>query len=361
MSRSTKPTLERIPWLDHVRAIAILLVVANHTIERTYSLTAAAMAQYSFQGRLFALSIFTLGRMGVPLFFFLSGYLLLDRPYDRERTRGFYRRNVGGLLVTTELWILLYNLFNRWFYDRPLELGTLVKNLLFLQNTAMSHMWFLPALLGIYLFLPLVANGLQRTDPHLLYLPMLVAFCFLYVLPECNVLLKIGGNEIWTPSLDVSFSGGTYGFYLLVGYLVKKGTFTRWPAWALGTVGATGFLFTVLLQMASYARSTVQDVHYNVWYSNATLFLGALAIFLLFSKGHRTSLTLSNLSQCSFGIYLLHNPINLVLFRVLSFPRRPVQFFVIFLFTLALAWLLTGILQRQRRISQLFLFRKSDP
>ena len=146
-----------------------------------------------------------------------------------------------------------------------------------------------------------------------------------------------------------------------IGYLVKKGTFTRWPIWALGAVGATGFLSTVLLQMASYARSTVQDVHYNVWYSNATLFLGALAIFLLFSKEHRTSLTLSNLSQCSFGIYLLHNPINLVLFQVLSFPRRPVQFFVIFLFTLALAWLLTGILQRQRRISQLFFFRKSDP
>lgn len=38
----------------------------------------------SLNAKIFKTIIFTLGRMGVPLFLFLTGYLLLNRKYDND-------------------------------------------------------------------------------------------------------------------------------------------------------------------------------------------------------------------------------------------------------------------------------------
>ena len=75
----------RTIWLDYARMLAIICVVITHTTERVYSLEAEILGQYSSYSRIFALSMHTIGRLGGPIFFFLTGYLLLDRDYPREQ------------------------------------------------------------------------------------------------------------------------------------------------------------------------------------------------------------------------------------------------------------------------------------
>ena len=146
---------------DLLRALAILCVILVHTTERIYQFNLEEMVHYSLQRKSFALTLFTIGRMGVPIFLFLTGYLLLSRNYDKEYTAVFYKRNFIGLLITVEIWIILYNIFNSWFYQIPFSMNELLRNMFFLKATNMSHMWYIPVILGIYLFIPFVSQALS--------------------------------------------------------------------------------------------------------------------------------------------------------------------------------------------------------
>ena len=70
---------KRILYLDEVRSTAILLVVLGHVI-RYFS--------YSYSSWLVASGIFSLTRIGVPLFFTVSGALLLTRKYEIKKFLG---------------------------------------------------------------------------------------------------------------------------------------------------------------------------------------------------------------------------------------------------------------------------------
>ena len=78
--------------LDLLRAFATLCVILVHTTERVYQFNMEAMPFYTLQRQLFALTLFTIGRMGVPIFLFLTGYLLLNRTYNKEYISIFYRK-----------------------------------------------------------------------------------------------------------------------------------------------------------------------------------------------------------------------------------------------------------------------------
>ena len=64
---------KRILYLDEVRSLAIILVVLGHLI-RSFSRDFASWQICS--------GVFSLTRIGVPLFFTVSGALLLTRKHD---------------------------------------------------------------------------------------------------------------------------------------------------------------------------------------------------------------------------------------------------------------------------------------
>ena len=198
----------RIVWLDYARMFAIICVVITHTTERVYEMNAEILAQSPAHSRLFALSMFTIGRLGVPIFFFLTGYLLLDRDYPREKYITFLKRNFCGLLLTTAIWIIIYNLFNAWFYNTPFSIKECLMNLLFVRSTRMTHMWYMPVIIGMYLFIPLVANAFKHTDLNVLYIPLEVVFAYYFVIPAINVILRATGIGYLDSLPDFSFCGG---------------------------------------------------------------------------------------------------------------------------------------------------------
>jgi peptidoglycan/LPS O-acetylase OafA/YrhL len=99
---------ERIPQLDGLRGVAILLVVMCHYIGN------ADHARLGYWPHHF-LSGLTVGWSGVDLFFVLSGFLiggiLLDNRDSPRYFRTFYARRVFRILPVYYLWILLYVVF----------------------------------------------------------------------------------------------------------------------------------------------------------------------------------------------------------------------------------------------------------
>lgn len=346
---------KRLYWPDALRAFAICCVVLTHAVENIYSTSVEAVSAYPPDRAMLTILAFTVGRLGVPIFFFLTGWLLLDRDFDYPATMRFYRRNLLGLLLSVEVWITLYNLFNAWFWQEPLSLTRLLRNLLFVENTDMTHMWYIPTLLGLYLLLPVVAAGLKGIDPRMLPLPFCVAFCASFVIPEVNVVLRGLDMETLTALPHLEFAGGTYGLCLLMGYFARQGWWNRLKTRHIALVTIACFLATVAFQCFFYSRG----VDHSLWYSNATLVLTAYGIFLLGARlARREWEAVSNLARCAFGVYLLHNPIVMVLARYLPIAFSPLKLGVVFLSALLLSWGIVAVLSRQKTLGRALFFLK---
>jgi surface polysaccharide O-acyltransferase-like enzyme len=105
-----------------------------------------------------------IARVCVPLFFMLSGYLLLPRS---ETLREFYSRRMLKILIPLVVWSLIYLSYY------CISLGhictsSVIADLLLVKG-AYYHLWFLYPLISIYFVLPLLRLMIQpRTDKKLL-------------------------------------------------------------------------------------------------------------------------------------------------------------------------------------------------
>ena len=139
----------RIGWMDLTRSMAISMVVLNHAVEYAWPLNALVFSQMSDGAAALRAGIFTLGRLGVPLFLFLSGALLLPRSVAGDSgVLYFYTAKLMPLLLTSEIWIIIYNLFMNWRSDVTFSFSSLLRKMLFLEQSDLQHMWYMAMLLG---------------------------------------------------------------------------------------------------------------------------------------------------------------------------------------------------------------------
>jgi len=152
VSRTGAPDANRIPELDGLRGLAILLVILCHYVG---SAQHAELGPWPHR----VLSAFGAGWSGVDLFFVLSGFLigriLLDARTAPSYFQAFYMRRVHRILPVYYSWILFYAVvvaagiwLAPWGFSLPTSaLRQIPIELLFLQNMqlGMPHfqwVWF---------------------------------------------------------------------------------------------------------------------------------------------------------------------------------------------------------------------------
>ena len=141
---------KRIQCLDIARTFAIMSVVLCHAVELIYPMNVKGWTSLGMASRLFRTCFFTIGRLGVPIFLFISGYLLLNKKIENdEGCIKFYKHNLIPLLVITYIWIVIYNIFISLFYSKRFDLSILVKEILFLEKVPVANMWYMPMIVGI--------------------------------------------------------------------------------------------------------------------------------------------------------------------------------------------------------------------
>lgn len=167
----------RLSGIDFIRSIAILLVILNHSVENVLNMENPEVIKGFISYSSFLPSLlFTLGRIGVPLFLMITGFTMLHRDYFKEnKIKHFYKNNFLSLFITTAIWIFLYNIFLTVFFNRPFNLLNMFLEIFLLKQLYISHFWYLPMIIGFYFFLPFIANGLKGVK--LPYLWLIAAFC----------------------------------------------------------------------------------------------------------------------------------------------------------------------------------------
>ncbi len=106
-------TNNRIIKLDIARTFAIICVVLCHCSQMVYTQQSVLIKDLGFMSRVFFMATFTIGRLGVPIFLYLSGVLLLEKSIEKdEDIFRFYKNNLLPLLIVNEVWIVIYNVYN---------------------------------------------------------------------------------------------------------------------------------------------------------------------------------------------------------------------------------------------------------
>ena len=349
---------KRVLWVDNVRAIATVFVVLCHATESIYSLNLEGMKELSNCEQALSLLLFTFGRLGVPMFFFISGYLLLGFEYDERKTRRFYSKNLLGLVVATEIWFLIYQIYNSVFYHKQLLLGECIKTALFMTQTPMTHTWYMPVIIGIYMMIPAVSNALCHAN-KLFLIPLVFSFIAVFVIPEVNVVMRLRGLPEFSSFLDLNFAGGGYGFCVLLGYILKKhiGNFRKIPQIIWLLILFFMMFITVWLQWYSYHCG----VAYNVWYNCATLLLAAFSLTIVIVISPQEGRIIQLLSKYSFGIYLLHVPILQILMRYFHMPFHSLfSIGILTIMVLIISLLCSALCCLESHIARICFFVKID-
>lgn len=292
-----------------LRLIAIFGVVFNHTQARGFELyMAEGVSTVNYVG---SILLGILCKVAVPLFFLVSGGLLLHR---EEPIRTVLTKRVLRILTVLVVFSgVLYVFWVLWGYFP----GSVYDFATQLWSTGVSiPYWYLYAYLGIMLMLPLLRPMVKAmSDMTFVYLAVLHVVIY-GVLGTAAFLLKLGymHSDFLLPFIEPSL------FYFLMGYFLAH----RF-SWELMTKRHLGILWglaavsvAVMYVLADISVSRYGGINFQ--YQKSLMIFPIFAVYASahqFFNGRKVSdkaaKVITTLGGCVFGTYLLEGPLRHVL------------------------------------------------
>jgi len=349
---------ERIQWIDLSRCVAILCVIACHCIRTFYDYNVGFMQALSFPSQIFACSVLTIGRFGVPLFLMITGFLLLDRNYDNQKTVRFWKFKVKHLWICAIFWAIVGELFLILILHKNIPLEDIFFGILFLKPLSLSYFWYMPMIIGMYILIPFVANALKEYDLDVIIKPTVFFAILVYLLPFIISILKFNGIKGLSVELSLGFSGGTYGLYLIMGYLIKKGYFKKIKTHLLSLIVIISSIGFVLLEIYYFHAG----FKLHIFYESPFIFVCAVCLFELFSrlKNIKFYNLIYKISIYSFGIFMIHDLYQMLfkpVFLNLSI-NNPLKFILLYVIVFALSMITVFIISKIPKFGKYVLLMK---
>ena len=311
--------VHRIPELDGLRGVAIMLVIAYH---------------YFYQGRYFAF-----GWSGVDLFFVLSGFLiggiLLDVCASPRYFRTFYLRRLFRIVPIYYLWVgvyLLLTIFAGPFLKRH-ALGStgpevrlqVIALLLFVQNFGVRYSsplavaWFLPAWsLAVeeqfYLIAPLIIRLFSRASLYWLLAAVIGMAPILRVWIRYHL-------PVHPDSLSLAYTlmpcrADALAIGILTALLWRNPAFRIWlPSHKPALYALGGVLLAGILVLCTFSASPDALGMQSIGYSWIAAFYAIILLVALALPGGFIALIartrwLGQVGRVSYCLYLIHDAVR---------------------------------------------------
>lgn len=310
---------QRSVAIDFLRVIAIVAVVCVH------SLPVPIISGGGW--RIFAsAAIGSLSKIGVPLFLIITGYLMLDRDYSGPKLKRFLQHNYLPLLVSFEAWACIAMIAKLAADPSVSSIVEGLRTMLLIGDPFMIHFWYMQMLLGIYLFIPILASFIrsfeQNADKYIRMI-IVVGVVFTFVFPTIQMIYNwLGGNSDYEMTLGGFTGRGALGIlYMLLGYAIKKDLFNS----GKHTVHIPLALLSLVFAMG--LSSMELSLTKELFLVTAGFFPIALAAFAFAnwmihtSVWHHCPVSFARALQClagyAFGIYMVHPLVHEVLSKLI--------------------------------------------
>lgn len=358
-------TSNRIVKLDMARTFAILCVVLCHCSEMIYTQQSVKVAELGISSRIFMFGTFTIGRLGVPIFLYLSGILLLKKTIDSdEDIFKFYKNNLFPLFVVNEIWVILYKLYGVFVLNEKFIFGDLIRELLLLKNSTMVNMWYMPMIIGLYIGIPLLAKIVKSFSFKVICPIMLAIFIFEYIEPMLNVFVRIFNfKETFYSDMNIPYMGAAYGLHLLIGYYIYNNKL-RIKKELLIFLFLANYIIILCIQL--YSLSSESHYAYKVWYDSPFLLICTACLFALFTRiddnviNERMSNIFTYISRISMGIYFVHIIVIMTKIKYMGqiFASLSLETAFLTIITIVLSAVIVGVLSRNKYVARyIFLIK----
>jgi len=289
---------EIILWADLIRVVAIFLVVLIHVSGQLTTVWGKIPTNQWIIADIYG----SIARIAVPLFFMISGYLLLPRS---ESLSVFYIKRMTRILIPLIVWSLIYL---GWYCGNHPNTCTpgLAWDLLLVQGTY-YHLWFLYSLISIYLILPALRLMIKSdTDKRILW--YLIGLWLIF-----QPILAIA-HKFWNFSIKISPPLAT-GFvcYFVLGYLLGEMTLSHTRIILSTVLWVMGTLMTIIGTYLFTRNSGQFDGFFYDFVSMNVILASSAAFLLLRWLSEREPLQspsfyaiLRTFATSAFGIYLVH-------------------------------------------------------
>lgn len=294
--------------LDILRIIACFMVIYNHTNERGFGLYL-----YREPG---SLSFFnyllrsTICKCGVPIFFMISGSLLLNKD---ESLKDTYKR-----IPRIAIDILLISLLYFWWDTKQAGNQFVLKNVLKTMITSNYwHLWYLYAYIAFIITLPFLRKLVGGLDKKASLYMLIVAILYMAVIP----IIQFDWGKI-NPSLQPSWLIADIFIYPTAGYILDH-VFQIEKLSLRFILAIGGAISSVCLIIGSiYGYRLLLKSPGNTDETFLKLFCLAIsiAVFAAIKKlamklnfSNKAATLISEIGSCTFGVYLLH---ILILWRI---------------------------------------------
>lgn len=329
----------RKQYIECLRVVAMMFVVAVHV-------AITALSDFSVQQvweEVLFLAIRNLGHFAVPVFFMISGALMLSPKKEipiSKLVKKYILRYIGVIAIFGWGFAIIENVF----VDKKLSLITFYKGFIdMLSGKTWNHMWYMYSLVGVLLIVPILKAIIDRLKKDEVIYICIVGFAFLSIIP----LISYYGNF----ELGIKFPiNSIYCIYMLLGYWMDSELIMIKEKLCKYMVAISFILIIVL----SYINVVGHDVEILVSYTSPLILIYAIGLFGYIINNKNKITKMSKISIClaqnSFGVYIIHMFwINLIykFIKVNPFEGNAlINFVIIYVLVLGLSVILSMIMKK---------------
>ena len=310
-SISTEKThMNKRVHFEILRCIAVFFVIFNHTSSYGFYLFTKYNPNNIRYWCYLVISLFA--RLNVPMFFSISGALLLSRKYEHESVETIYFKRIKKVLLSLFVFSIVYIVQDNLFLQSQKSL--IEYFVLFYNSSVKYHLWYLYAYIAFLGSLPIIRPLVWNLDKKIFHYIFILNIIYNFI-PIIEYLftkttLKLYSQIEINYVLSNIFIFPILGYYLE--YILDVDSFGKKKLLSLWCFN----ILTILIQ--AYA-TTVRGMDTNMlrpnicsWYMNSFKLINVACVFITVKKitGHYNNKIVNslanNVGKLCFGIYLLH-------------------------------------------------------
>ena len=257
----------------------------------------------------------------VPIFFFTSGYLLLNKDVHLNKVWG----KMIKIIILILFWRMITFPILHLFTGTPFDFKSIIIDTFSFHSGYTNHLWYLAALLFLYSVLPIIKFLFDENIKLFLFL-LLTISTFVFGSKLLSQTFNIADILITTNNLqvipfnnfisDFNFYSSSRGFGIV--YFMIGGLIYRYPKVVKKTTPLNYFGLIILFIFLQFTYNVMYSLNFNtlydpVWWTYDNIFTIPLVVTLyLFIDNFVVSnqifrKIISLVGSNSLGIYLVHN------------------------------------------------------
>lgn len=306
---------EREYSFDILRVIAMTMVIIIH-VSNIYSRSYLLIENESY---LVSIIFNTISRISVPLFFMISGALLLDRNFNTKK----YIQRLLKFVMLIAVWDIIYLIWEYFFLDI-----TYTKLYKLIITPYRAHLWFLYTIIILYAVQPLLKLILDKANKPI----KIVLFILWFILSTISMYNRIISKIFTIFSYIGYFAIGKYLYEYIKSNDTKK----------YNIIMIVMLLFSYIASIyLNMIASNKFNMFYNLFFAYRTpyIMLNSFIVFILIYNlfhNKKQNKIIMLLSDLSLGVYLIHGVFLDVTSKFIDYklvnPLFGIPAFTIFIF-----------------------------